>query len=122
MNRAAHYRWSELAEERPMDRVRRRRVMGEKAMVARVVLDKGFEVPTHAHENEQIAVVLSGKVRFGIGPEGSEEYEELVVQEGEVLHLPSMVPHSARALEDSVVLDVFSPPSETTGIDRVERS
>ena len=122
MNRAAHYRWSELTEERPMDRVRRRRVMGEKAMVARVVLDKGFEVPTHSHENEQIAVVLSGKVRFGIGPEGSEEYEELVVQEGEVLHLPSMVPHSARALEDSVVLDVFSPPSEGTGIDRVERS
>lgn len=101
-----------------MDRVRRRRVMGEKAMVARVVLDKGFEVPTHAHENEQIAVVLSGKVRFGIGREGSEEYEEVVVQEGEVLHLPSMVPHSAQALEESLVLDVFSPPSETTGIDR----
>ncbi len=63
-----------------MDRVRRRRVMGEKAMVARVVLDKGFEVPTHAHENEQIAVVLEGKIRFGIGREGSAEYEEIVVQ------------------------------------------
>ena len=79
-------------------------------------------MPTHAHEKEQIAVVLSGKVRFGIGREGSEEYEEVVVQEGEVLHLPSMVPHSAEALEESLVLDVFSPPSETTGIDHAGRS
>jgi quercetin dioxygenase-like cupin family protein len=43
---------------------------------------------------------------------------ELVVGPGEVLHLPSGAPHSAYAEEETLVLDLFSPPSEKTGIDR----
>ncbi len=96
----------------------RRRVIGEKAMISRVALDKGCIVPTHAHENEQFACLLSGKMRFGIGAEGSPERREMVLTGGEVLLLPGGVPHSAEAVEDSVILDVFSPPSEKTGIDR----
>ena len=42
---------------------------------------------------------------------------DLVVVGGEVLHLPANVPHSAEALEDSVLFDLFSPPSATTGVD-----
>ena len=42
---------------------------------------------------------------------------EFFVGPGEVLHLPSNCPHSAEALEETVVLDIFSPPSERTGID-----
>ena len=40
-----------------------------------------------------------------------------MIHAGEVLHLPSNVPHSAFALEDSTVIDVFSPISEKTGLD-----
>ena len=74
-------------------------------------------VDSHEHENEQFACVLSGKVRFGIA-QGTGQAYEVTLQQGEVLHLPSGVPHSAVAEEDSLVLDVFSPPSEGTGIDR----
>jgi len=42
----------------------------------------------------------------------------MIVEAGEILHLPSFVPHSAEALEDTLVLDIFSPPSEKTGIDK----
>jgi len=101
-----------------MELIARRRVIGEKAMLSYVNLTKGFSVGTHAHENEQIACVLSGRVRFGIGVEGSRERHELIVEGGEVLLLPANVPHSAFAIEDSVVLDVFSPPSAATGIDK----
>lgn len=112
------YRWSDLPADQPMAKIERRRVIGSAMMVSQVKLDKGFRVATHAHANEQITIMLSGALKFGIGAEGSRERRELIVRAGEVLHLPSNVPHSAEALEDSLVLDLFSPPSEKTGVDR----
>lgn len=90
---------------------------GDQAMVAEVLLDRGFKVNTHIHENEQIACVISGRMLFGIGERGSGSYYETEVGTGEVLVLPSNVPHSAEALEDSVLFDIFSPPAERMGVD-----
>lgn len=101
-----------------MDKIERRRIIGEKMMISRVQLAKGFVVGSHQHANEQFAIVLSGRMRFGVGGEGTPEHEVMTVVGGEVLWLPSNVPHWAEALEDSVVLDLFSPPSEKTGVDR----
>jgi quercetin dioxygenase-like cupin family protein len=100
-----------------MDKLARRRVIGEKAMLSEVTLQKGFVVPTHHHDNEQFACILSGKLRFTIN-EGAKDQHTIDAPAGAVLHLPGNVPHSATALEDSVVLDIFSPPSEKTGVDR----
>lgn len=119
---AASYRWTDLPKDEPMALLERRRVIGERAMISHVLLRPGCDVPTHAHENEQFACVLRGRVRFGLGAEGSPARREVVLGGGEVLHLPARVPHSAYALEESLILDVFSPPSATTGIDRPSRS
>jgi len=96
----------------------RRRIIGAQAMISHVTLHKGCDVPMHAHENEQFSCVISGRLRFGVqdGPGGARR--DVVVSAGEALHLPSNVPHAAFAEEETVVLDIFSPPSETTGIDR----
>jgi quercetin dioxygenase-like cupin family protein len=59
--------------------------------------------------NEQFTYILTGALRFRIGEDGS---EELTVRAGEVLHLPSMVWHEAEALEDTLDLDIFSPPRQ----------
>jgi len=115
---AAHHRWPNLPVDRPMPLLERRRIIGDKAMISHVLLKKGCVVPTHAHENEQFACILSGRLRFGIGAEGAPDRHDVVVSADEVLHLPSNVPHSAEALEDTLVLDIFSPPCERTGIDR----
>src|SRR5262245_9944329 len=115
---AVHVRWSEQPEDHPMNLLARKRVIGQQAMISRVFLKKGCDIPTHAHENEQIAMVISGRARFGLGAEGSPERSELVVGPDEVLHLPGNVPHSCFAIEDTLILDVFSPPSQKTGIDR----
>ena len=115
---AVHVRWSDQPVDRPMDLLERKRVIGQQAMISRVLLKKGCDIPTHAHENEQIAIVISGKARFGLGAEGSAARSELIVGPDEVLHLPSNVPHSCYAMEDTLILDVFSPPSQKTGIDR----
>lgn len=113
---ALHHRWDDLSCDRPLERLVRRRVIGERVMLSHVTLEKGCHVESHAHENEQMAVVLSGAVRFALGD--GDDASTLDVRAGEVLHLPSGLPHAATALDDSVVLDVFSPPSEATGIDR----
>lgn len=115
---ARAYRWTELEKDTPMALLERRRVIGAQAMISHVTLHKGCSVPTHVHENEQFACILSGRLLFGLGKEGSADHRELSVGAGEIMHLPSNIPHSALALEETVVLDVFSPPSATTGIDR----
>lgn len=73
-------------------------------MLARIILRKGSIVPTHSHDNEQITYVLEGALKFVI------EGKELIVRGGEILVIPSNVPHSAEALEDTVDLDIFCPP------------
>ncbi len=114
---AQMYRWADLDQDQPIELLSRRRINGEKAMLAEVFLERGCVVPTHAHENEQFVCVLSGELRFVIGDESTADRRHMTVREGEVLHLPSLVPHSAEAQADSRVLDIFSPPSEKMGVD-----
>lgn len=115
---ARKYTLEQLPKDRPMPLIERRRIVGEKMMISEVFLTRGFELASHQHDNEQIVVVLSGKCRFGIGKSGTSEYQELEVIGGDVLHLPGNCPHSCRALEDTRILDLFSPVSEKTGVDR----
>jgi quercetin dioxygenase-like cupin family protein len=78
-------------------------------MLAHVYLDKGAKVPQHSHENEQLTYILEGALHFWIGADRS---EEVIVRAGEVLVIPSNVPHEAVALEDTLDVDVFSPPRQ----------
>lgn len=113
---ATPYRWADLPQDHPMEKVARKRIVGEHVMLSDVVLQKGCFVSTHAHVNEQFVLLVSGRMRFSIGAEDSGQ-NELILGSGEVLHVPSNVPHAAEALEDSHVIDVFSPVSEGTGLD-----
>ncbi|MHC4471612.1 MAG: cupin domain-containing protein [Planctomycetota bacterium] len=111
-----HHRWDDLEADRPLEKLVRRRLVGKRAMLSHVSLEAGCHVPLHSHENEQWAILLTGSLRFELGDEGPDR-RVLVVSAGEVLELPPGLPHAATALTDSVVIDVFSPPSETTGVD-----
>jgi len=106
---ARFVRWDDLAWEPVTERLRRRLITGERAMMAQVFLDRGSIVPRHAHENEQFTYILEGALRFWLGDDGE---REVIVRAGEVLHIPSHVPHKAEALEDTLDLDVFCPPRQ----------
>ena len=103
------FRWSDMPKERVTDQISRRLVTGERMMLAHVYLDKGAIVPQHSHHNEQLTYILEGALHFWIG---EDQKEEVVVRAGEVLWIPSNVPHKALALEDTLDVDVFSPPRE----------
>ena len=98
-----HYTWDRMEKEILSPTIARKIITGEKAMVAQVFLAKGAIVPEHSHESEQITYILEGALEFQI------EGQTLVVSAGQVLRIPSHVPHAAVALEDTLDLDIFSP-------------
>ena len=102
-----HFRWEDMPRERVTDLIDRRVITGDGMMIAHVYLKQGSVVPRHRHVNEQITYILEGALRFRIGEGGA---EEVTVAAGEVLHIPSNVWHEATALEDTLDVDVFSPP------------
>jgi quercetin dioxygenase-like cupin family protein len=106
---ARHYRWDEMPRETVNPLLDRRLITGERIMLAHVYLKKGCVVPRHSHENEQLTYVLEGALHFWLG---EDESEEVVVRAGEVLTIPSNLPHKAVALEDTLDVDIFSPPRE----------
>ena len=98
------YRWDEIALEKVTEMAYRGRSSGvEREMLTQVYLKKGALVPLHAHPEEQMTYVLQGALQFLVGG------EDVRVEEGEVLHIPSGVAHQAVALDDTFVLGVFSP-------------
>ncbi len=98
-----HYAWDKVKLEKLSDKISRKVITGKKAMVGQIVLKRGAVVPVHQHESEQITYILEGALHFEL------EGKEVTVRKGEVLVIPSNVPHKATALEDTLDLDVFSP-------------
>lgn len=101
--------WEEMEREFVVEGIERRLVTGERMMLAHVYLKRGAVVPLHSHENEQLTYILEGALRFWIGGEDSDPVD---IRAGEVLVIPSNVPHKAEALEDTLDVDVFSPPRQ----------
>jgi quercetin dioxygenase-like cupin family protein len=96
-------RWDEIELEKITEMVSRKIVAGQRLMLAHVYLKRGALVPIHRHESEQMTYVLQGALKVTV------DGVEFTVREGEVLHVPSGVPHQAEALDDTLELDVFSP-------------
>ncbi len=113
-NDSRKYVWDDLTPDNPVPLLHRRRIHGDRVLVARMRLEKGCRVDLHSHENEQISIVLSGLLNFFVGRDPT---EEVLLGAGEVLHLPSHTPHGVETLEDTVVIDLISPPGEM-GVDR----
>ena len=104
-----HYRWDAMPREQVSPMLDRKLITGDQMMLAHVYLKKGCIVPRHQHHNEQLTYILEGALRFWIG---EDEKQEVIVNAGEVLHIPSNVWHKAEALEDTLDVDIFSPPRE----------
>jgi len=96
--------WNSVLLEDLNPLLQRQFVVGEDIMLARVLLKKGCIIPLHSHYNEQLTYILEGALKFWI------DGKVIVVNAGEVLTIPPHMPHKAEALEDTVDLDVFSPP------------
>lgn len=97
------YRFDDIELEKVTEMISRKVISGDRQTLAQIYLKRGAVVPMHSHESEQMTYVLSGALKFLV------EEKEVVVREGEVIHLHSWLPHEAEALEDTFTMDIFSP-------------
>jgi quercetin dioxygenase-like cupin family protein len=103
---STHFRWADIEPEQMNPLVTRQYVTGAKTMLARLVLKKGAHVPVHRHRNEQVSHVVAGALDFLL------DEKRVTVRAGEILCIPPDAPHEVIALEDSVALDIFTPPRQ----------
>jgi quercetin dioxygenase-like cupin family protein len=97
------YQWNAIDLEQLNPRMGRKVIHGEQLTIARLEIQKDGVVPEHSHHNEQVSMVERGALKFTI------EGREQIVRAGEALMIPAHAPHSVEALEDTAVVDVFSP-------------
>ena len=95
--------WDHVPEEQLNPLVSRRVIHCEKMTLALIHLRKGAVVPLHHHPHEQSSLVQSGRILFVVAG------EEAMLQAGDMIVTPPGAPHTVEALEESIVLDVFSP-------------
>lgn len=98
-----HFSWDTVKTEVMNPKISRKVISGARVMLANITFAKDAIVPTHQHESEQITYIVEGALKFQL------EGREVTVRKGEVLVIPSNVPHSAMALEDTQDLELFSP-------------
>jgi len=101
--------WEDIQLEQLNPDLGRKMITGQNVMLTQIFLKKGCIVPKHSHHNEQVTYVVEGALKFLLG---ENQGEEVIVRAGEVLLIPSNLPHSAEALEDTFDIDIFDPPRE----------
>lgn len=97
-------RWDELALERVTEMVQRKVVAGAAQTMAQVWFKRGALVARHQHASEQMTFVLDGALRLMLAGE-----PPMTIRAGEVVTIPANLPHQIEVLEDSLVIDTFSP-------------
>ena len=81
-------------------------VYGDKTHLCEFRLDEGSIIPKHSHPHEQTGYLVSGKIQFVI------EGRIFDAEPGDSWSVPGNAPHSANVLQDSVIVEVFSPVRE----------
>jgi len=99
-------RWDDVPLEKVNASMQRRIVTGERMTVARIWFKDGFLVPLHSHVHEQVTQVMSGRMRFRLGADRAEVVE---IGPGEVIVIPSNLPHEALCIGDVEEMDMWSP-------------
>ena len=99
------YSWETLKREQMNPLIARQVIHAQNMTLARISLNAGAVVPRHSHPNEQVTVLLQGRLQFRF-----DNGRTVELAASEILEIPPNEAHEVVALEDSVALDLFSPP------------
>lgn len=101
--------WVNVPSEEVNPSMKRKIVSGEKLMIARMNFKDGFLVPLHNHVHEQVTQVVSGKMRFWFG---ANKEQTMDLNPGDVIVIPSNLPHEALMIGDVEEIDTWAPPRQ----------
>jgi quercetin dioxygenase-like cupin family protein len=79
---------------------------GGKIMAVEVYFAKGAIGALHSHPHEQVSYVVNGSFEATIGAETT------IIRTGDSYYVPPDLIHGVAALEDGLLLDVFTPQRE----------
>jgi len=103
----AHFFSWDLMDWEVIDEYSARKVVHlGKVMCVMFRLLKGSDAPPHAHPHEQVATVITGRLIARVG----DESREMGPMDG--YRVPPNIPHKVTVLEDTIVIDSFSPIRE----------
>jgi quercetin dioxygenase-like cupin family protein len=97
---------TEIAPKAISEIAQRRLLTGKNLMIQCVEAKAGAEFQAHSHAEEQMGYVIRGSIEFFLG----EDAESVVMEAGTFFHFAPHERHASRALEDVMIIDVFSPP------------
>jgi quercetin dioxygenase-like cupin family protein len=100
------YRWDNIPVDRITESIERQMIVGRNEMLVRWRFRKGAFAARHQHPHEQIVMMVQGKLRLIVGD------AETIMGEKDIVVVPPNTPHEAHAIEETVVIDIFSPPRE----------
>lgn len=106
MESAQFFSFSDLPFRPLNPKVSSRMMVGEELMFVEHRVKKGHRSSQEKHVNEQLTLVLEGHLRFTV------EGKVYDLKAGDALLIPSGADHQAEAVEDSKVIEVFSPPRQ----------
>lgn len=98
------YNWNEVAVQQLDNGITRQMITAGNMMLAQIFVPKGVSFPAHGISSEQVTIYLKGGAVY------QSEQSRIEAREGDILYIPAGVEHSDQVVEDTVVLDVFSPP------------
>lgn len=81
-------------------------VYGERTLMTEFLLTKNSILPEHSHPYEQTGYLVKGHILLKVGDAQQDTHP------GDSWCIPADVPHGAQIIEDSVAIEIFSPPRE----------
>ena len=96
--------WDEIEWEPVSDQVSRKVIMGSNMMMVLYKFAEGCTWPMEQHEAEQCGYVVKGKIEFTTGG------RTLTLTAGDSYMIESMAPHESHYVEETILVDLFSPP------------
>jgi len=81
-------------------------VYGNQTLMVEVKFEKDAVIPPHGHPHEQTGYLISGQLEFVVNG------ETIIADPGDSWNIPGDVEHSAVAIDETVVIEVFSPVRE----------
>jgi quercetin dioxygenase-like cupin family protein len=109
LNMVNKLNWDSVPAENVNPSMSRQIVWGDKLMIARIKFKDGFIVPLHSHVHEQVTQVISGKMRFWFG---ENKEETMLLEPGDVIVIPSNLPHEALMIGEVEEVDTWAPPRQ----------
>ncbi|BDR92529.1 cupin domain-containing protein [Vulcanisaeta souniana] len=97
------FKYEDVNWEKLGELIYRKHMHGSRLTIAQFKLLKGSVVNAHSHTHEQVSIVISGKLRFVVNN------ETYIAGSGDVVYIPPNAVHGVEALEDSLIVDVYSP-------------